>query len=421
MIEYTRHLLDNGLTLLCHTDPGTSFVSVNTLYKVGARDEDPDHTGFAHLFEHLMFGGSRHVDDFDTRVQQAGGESNAYTNNDYTNYYTIVPAANIETALWLESDRMAGLNFSQRSLKVQKNVVIEEFKQHYLNRPYGDLWLHLRPLAYRVHPYRWNTIGVSPAHIERATLDEVKTFFRRHYAPDNAILAISGNIPDTRALELVKRWYGDIPPGAAPRDDYPQEPRQREARRRVVAEHAVPVPSDMLCLAFHVGRRSSDHFYACDILSDLFANGDSSRLYTCLVKERLLFSELDAYVTGDADPGLFVFHGKLSPGIPVEEAEKALLEEIDRLARDGLTERELQKVINKTDVRLSCSEINYQAKASHLAFFEYLGDAELVNTERARYSPFTPDELRDVARALFVPENSSTLLYLASSRHENKS
>jgi predicted Zn-dependent peptidase len=414
MIHYTRHTLDNGLTVLCNTDTGTSFVSVNTLYKVGARDEEPARTGFAHLFEHLMFGGSRHVDDFDLHVQRAGGESNAFTNNDYTNYYTLLPAPNIETALWLESDRMLGLTLSRRSLEVQKSVVIEEFKQRYLNRPYGDLWLHLRPLVYRVHPYRWNTIGVEPGHVERATLAEVKAFSRRHYAPDNAIIAISGNIAAPRAIELVKRWFGDIPPGAAPRRALPVEPPQEGARRLELAAHDVPVPSDVICIAFHTGGRASDHFYACDILSDILSNGESSRLHARLVKNRPLFSELDAYVTGDLDPGLFIFHGKLAGGTPVEEAERALWREIDRLASDGVRSRELQKAINKTGVRLSCDEISYQAKATRLAFFEYLGDAALLDAERARYGQFPAGSLKEVARELFTRDKASTLLYLAS-------
>ncbi|MDR1273147.1 MAG: insulinase family protein [Odoribacteraceae bacterium] len=416
MIQYARNILDNGLTVLCNTDASTPFVVVNILYKVGARDEDPRHTGLAHLFEHLMFGGSRHVSDFDARVQQAGGNSNAFTNNDYTNYYTVLPAPAVETALWLESDRMLWPKLSPRSLRVQKNVVIEEFKQRYLNRPYGDLWLQLRPLAYKVHPYRWNTIGVDPSHVEGLSLDEVKAFARRHYTPDNAILAISGNIDAGRALELVKRWFGDIPPGDATGRQLPPEPRQEAARRLESAVHAVPVPSDVICIAFHAGARASDHFLACDILSDILADGESSRLYLDLVKRDPLFSGLDAYLTGDADPGLFVFHGTVAAGTPVEQAERALLEEIRRIASDGVTGRELQKALNKIDVRVACEETGYQSKAARLAAFEYLGDVALVNTERDRLASLDADDLQRAARELFRPENASTLLYLASTR-----
>ncbi|WP_294140698.1 pitrilysin family protein [uncultured Sanguibacteroides sp.] len=410
MINYSRHILDNGLTVICNTDTGTPFVSVNILYKVGAKDEDPNRTGFAHLFEHLMFGGSIHIPDYDYHVQKAGGDSNAFTNNDYTNYYITIPAANIETALWLESDRMLSLNFSQKSLDVQRNVVIEEFKQRYLNNPYGDIWLKLRPLAYRVHPYQWPTIGKKIEHIEEATLEDVKDFFHRFYAPDNAIISISGNIKETQVLELVKKWFGDIPPAHTVKNKLPQEPIQTEARQ-LICEHN-KVPADALYKVFHMGDRYSDNFYTCDIISDILSNGQSSRLYVNLIKNSKLFSEIDAYVTGDMDPGLFIFSGKLSEGVKIEEGEQAIQNEIDRFIQENISERELQKVINKTDARISYSEINYQGKSANLAFFEYLGDIDLINTERDRYIKITRDMIKNTAQQLFTPENSSTLWYL---------
>jgi predicted Zn-dependent peptidase len=410
MIHYTRQVLDNGLTVLCHTDRSTPFVSVNVLYKVGSRNEHPEKTGFAHLFEHLMFGGSRNVEDYDRHVQAAGGDSNAYTTNDLTNYYITIPAANIETALWLESDRMAGLNFSQHALDVQRQVVIEEFKQRYLNIPYGDLWLKLRPLAYREHPYRWATIGVSPEHIERARLEDVEEFFRRYYAPDNAVIAVSGNIGEACALELVKKWFGDIPPGSLERPAVPQEPAQREERRFVVEGNEVP--ADAIYKVFHMGARASAGFYACDVVSDILSNGQSARLYVNLMKKRRLFSGIDAYVTGDMDPGLFIFSGKLSEGTDIREAEEAIDEEIAKFIRDGVTEREVQKVINKTEARISYGEINYQNKANNLAFFEFLGEVELINSEGARYRAVGPDGIRETALDIFRKENSSTLYYL---------
>lgn len=410
MIHYTRQVLDNGLTVLCHTDRSTPFVSVNVLYKVGSRNEHPEKTGFAHLFEHLMFGGSRNVEDYDRHVQAAGGDSNAYTTNDLTNYYITIPAANIETALWLESDRMAGLNFSQHALDVQRQVVIEEFKQRYLNIPYGDLWLKLRPLAYREHPYRWATIGVSPEHIERARLEDVEEFFRRYYAPDNAVIAVSGNIGEACALELVKKWFGDIPPGSLERPAVPQEPAQREERRFVVEGNEVP--ADAIYKVFHMGARASAGFYACDVVSDILSNGQSARLYVNLMKKRRLFSGIDAYVTGDMDPGLFIFSGKLSEGTDIREAEEAIDEEIEKFIRDGVTEREVQKVINKTEARISYGEINYQNKANNLAFFEFLGEVELINSEGARYRAVGPDGIRETALDIFRKENSSTLYYL---------
>jgi len=410
MITYTRHILDNGLTVICNTDTGTPFVSVNILYKVGARDEDPNRTGFAHLFEHLMFGGSRHIADYDYHVQKAGGDSNAFTNNDYTNYYITIPAPNIETALWLESDRMSALDFSRKSLDVQRNVVIEEFKQRYFNNPYGDIWLKLRPLAYKVHPYQWPTIGKSIDHIAGASLEEVEDFFHRFYAPDNAILSISGNIPDRKALELAKKWFGDIPPARYQRKAIPAEPKQTE-ERRLVCEHN-NVPADALYKAYHMGSRNSDEFYTSDTISDILSNGQSSRLYINLIKNGKLFSEADAYITGDMDPGLFIFSGKLSEGAAIEEAEAAIQNEINHFIEDPISERELQKVINKTNARIAYSEINYQGKSANLAFFEYLGNIDLINSESTRYAQVSLDSIKQTARELFAPANCSTLWYL---------
>ena len=410
MIKFTRHTLDNGLTMICNTDTSTPFVSVNILYKVGARDEDPNRTGFAHLFEHLMFGGSKHIADYDYHVQKAGGDSNAFTNNDYTNYYITIPAPNIETALWLESDRMLALDFSQKSLYVQRNVVIEEFKQRYFNNPYGDIWLKLRPLAYKVHPYQWPTIGKNIDHIAGAFLEEVEDFFHRFYAPDNAILSISGNITDEKALELVKKWFGDIPPARYKRKALPMEPQQTE-ERRLVCEHN-KVPADAIYKVYHMGDRRSDNFYTCDTISDILSNGQSSRLYINLIKNGKLFSEVDAYITGDMDPGLFIFSGKLSEGIDIRQAEAAINQEIEHFIKDEITVREVEKIIHKTEARISYSEISYQSKASNLAFFEFLGDVDLINTEGKRYNDITVDKIKTTARELFRKENCSTLWYL---------
>ena len=413
MIHFNRTILDNGLTVICNTDKSTPFVSVNILYKVGARNEQEDKTGFAHLFEHLMFGGSEHIEDYDRHVQLAGGDSNAYTTNDLTNYYITIPAANLETAFWLESDRMAGLNFSQRSLDVQKQVVTEEFKQRYLNNPYGDIWLKIRPLAYQVHPYRWATIGVSPEHIERATLNDVKSFFHRFYAPDNAILAISGNIEEKQALALVKKWFDDIAPAGLIPAPIPVEPQQAEERRLIVPDNNVP--ADAIYKVFHMGGRKSDNFYACDIISDILSNGQSSRLYVNLIKNSRLFSGIDAYVSGDVDPGLFIFSGKLSEGTDIQQAEAAIDEEIHKFIRDQISEHEVQKVINKTEARIAYSEINYQSKASNLAFFEFLGDINLINTETECYQQIDTNKIKETAQAIFSPSNCSTLCYLKKS------
>lgn len=410
MVQYTRTQLDNGLTVICNPDHNTPFVSVNVLYKVGSRNEQPEKTGFAHLFEHLMFGGSVHIEDFDYHVQLAGGESNAYTTNDLTNYYITIPAANIETALWLESDRMSGLRFSQSALDIQKQVVTEEFKQRYLNNPYGDVWLKLRPLAYHTHPYRWPTIGASPEHIERATIDDVEDFFHRFYTPDNAVIAISGDINAEKTVESVKKWFGDIPPGNQSMSVPPPEPVQRAERRLVIPDNEVP--ADAIYKVFHMGKRSSDNFYACDIISDILSNGQSSRLYVKLVKEIRLFSDIDAYVSGDIDPGLFIISGKLSAGTDIKEADAAIENELHKFIVEDITGREMQKVIHKTESRIAFSEINYLNKASNLAFFEFLGDVDLINTEDRKYSVFTPDILRNTALRIFRKENCSTLYYL---------
>lgn len=410
MIHYDKHTLSNGLTVICHTDRSTPFVSVNILYRVGAKNEDPDKTGFAHLFEHLMFGGSVHVEDYDRHVQIAGGDSNAYTTNDYTNYYITIPAANIETALWLESDRMSGLNFSQHALDVQKQVVIEEFKQRYLNNPYGDIWLKLRPLAYQVHPYQWATIGKCLEHIEKATLEDVKAFFYRYYVPNNAILSISGNIEAGNALQLAEKWFGDIPAVPLPLQPLPAEPLQTQERRLTVRDN--DVPADAIYKVYHMGGRTSEDFYVCDIISDILSNGQSSRLYIDLIKNGKLFSGIDAYVSGDVDPGLFIFSGKLSEDASIEQAEKAILEEIEKFIQEEISDREVQKVIHKTEARISYSEINYQTKANNLAFFEFLGDIDLINTENRCYETITVDKIKATARRIFRPENCSTLWYL---------
>lgn len=410
MIKYTRNVLNNGLTVICNHDESTPFVSVNVLYKVGSRNEHESLTGFAHLFEHLMFGGSVNIPDYDMHVQLAGGDSNAYTTNDYTNYYITIPAANIETALWLESDRMFSLNFSQQSLDVQKQVVIEEYKQRYLNNPYGDIWLKLRPLAYKVHPYQWATIGKSIEHIEGATLEDVKSFFGQFYAPNNAIVSISGNIKEEVALRLVEKWFGTIPASQYVKPALPTEPVQDMARRLILTENNVP--ADAIYKAFHMGSRNSENFYACDIISDILSNGQSSRLYVNLIKNSSLFSGIDAYVTGDMDPGLFVFSGKLSEDVGILDAEKAIDDEIEKFIEAKISQREIDKVINKTEARISYSEINYQGKATNLAFFEFLGDITLINDEASRYREITIEKLKEHARTLFNPKNSSTLHYL---------
>jgi len=408
VIHYSRSTLTNGLRVLIHEDASTPMAAVNILYNVGARDESPERTGFAHLFEHLMFGGSANAPDFDEPLQLAGGENNAFTNNDLTNFYDIVPAENLETALWLESDRMAALRFDEQVLDVQRKVVVEEFKETCLNEPYGDVWHHLADMAYKVHPYRWPTIGKVPRHVEEATIEEVKDFYHKFYRPNNAILTVCGKVRAEEVLALVDKWFGDIPAGPVPPRRLPVEPPQRRLEQRI---NEAPVPADALYLAFHTPARTEPGFYAADLLSDLLCNGASSRLYRRLLKEQQLFSYIDAYVTGSIDPGLLIVEGRPSHGVSLEEAEAAIWRELDQLNAEMVSERELQKVKNKTESSLLFSELNVLNKAINLAYFELLGDPELINREAALYQAVSREDIRRIARRVLSPDNCSELYY----------
>ena len=412
MITVNKHTLSNGLAIVHSEDRSTRMAALNLLYKVGARDEHPDHTGFAHLFEHLMFGGSVHIPDYDTPIQNAGGENNAWTNNDMTNYYLTLPAHNIEIAFWLESDRMLGLDFNPKSLEVQRQVVIEEFKQRNLNQPYGDTSHLLRALAYKVHPYHWPTIGKDISHIANATLDEVKDFFHHYYAPNNAILAVTGNISFVETIRLAEKWFGPIPPRDVPGRNLPQEPRQDEARRLTV-ERAVPL--DALYLCFHMCDRLHPDYHAFDMLSDLLSNGKSSRLIQHLVIERRICSSIDAYIAGSLDAGLFHIIGKPAPGHTLDEVEKAVWEELEELKDDLVGEHELEKVKNRYESGQIFGNINYLNVATNLAYFEMLGKAENINEEVRHYRSVTAGQLQRVARTAFTHENSCTLYYKAQS------
>ena len=391
-----------------HEDTGTQMVALNIVYDVGARDEHPDHTGFAHLFEHLMFGGSKHIPDYDVPLQLAGGENNAWTNNDITNYYLTVPAANVEIGFWLESDRMLELAFSPRSLEVQRGVVMEEFRQRCLNQPYGDAGHLLRPLAYRVHPYRWPTIGKDLSHIANATLDEVKDFFFRHYAPNNAVLAVTGHLSWDETRRLADKWFGPIPRRDIARRTLPQEPEQTEERRLTVERD---VPLDALYMAFRMCGRGEADYYAFDALSDILSNGRSSRLTRHLVQERKLFSNIDAYVSGSRDAGLLYINGKPSSGTTLEEAEAAVWEELERLVQEPVDERELAKVKNKFESTQIFGNINYLNVATNLAWFELTGKAEDIDREVERYRAVNVGQLQAVARRAFRRTNANVLYY----------
>ncbi|HEY6160058.1 MAG TPA: pitrilysin family protein [Bacteroidia bacterium] len=408
MIYFEKFKLPNGLTVIHHLDKSTPLVCVNILYNVGARDEDENRTGFAHLFEHLMFGGSINIPNYDEPLQKVGGENNAFTTNDITNYYLTLPAVNIETAFWLESDRMLSLAFSEKSLDVQRNVVIEEFKQRYLNQPYGDVWLLLRPLAYKVHPYKWDTIGKEISHISEAKMDDVKGFFKKFYCPNNAILVVAGNASLEQVKELSEKWFGPIPKGPDNNRNLPKEPEQTEARKLEVIRD---VPYDNIYKAYHMCARGDEAFHACDLLSDILSRGNSARLYNALVKNKPVFSELNAYVSGDNHEGLFIISGKLLKGVKLEDAEKEVLLELDKIRSELVSETELKKVKNKTESTLEFSEMSILNKALNLAVSELMGDAAMVNDEGKKYQRVTAEQIREQANRIFRESNCSTLYY----------
>lgn len=411
MVSFERFTLSNGLKVLVHEDPTTPMAVVNILYDVGARDEHPDQTGFAHLFEHLMFGGSVNIPSYDEPLQRVGGENNAFTSNDITNYYITLPSVNLETAFWLESDRMLSLAFSEKSLEVQRNVVCEEFKQRYLNQPYGDVWLKLRPMAYKQHPYQWATIGKSLDHIENANIDDVKAFFARHYNPSNAIMVVGGDVKLEEVKRLSEKWFGNIPSGEKLPRMLPIEDDQSEERIETV--HA-NVPLSAIYKVFHMPARTEPGYYAADLVSDILSRGNSSRLFRNLLKDKKLFSDINAYLTGSLDAGLFVVEGKPLPGVTMEIAEAAIWEELNRISTELVPEDELTKVKNKMESTMVFSEMSLLDKAMNLAYFELLGDANELNVETQKYLHVTAEDIRNQAKHIFRKENSSTLYYLAN-------
>lgn len=410
MINFEKYRLDNGLKVILHVDGNTPLVAVNVAYNVGSRDESPEHTGFAHLFEHLMFGGSKNIPDFDTQLQKAGGESNAFTNTDLTDYYLTIPAANLETALWLESDRMNELAFSKKSLEIQRQVVIEEFKQNYLNQPYGDVMLLLKPLAYQVHPYKWNTIGKEIGHIENAKMEEVKEFFSRFYRPVNAILSIAGNIDIDKTKQLVSKWFENIPAGTPYLRNLPSEPEQMQPRFMEVERK---VPNDLLVKAFHCCRRADSEFYPTDMVTDILSTGKSSRLQQHLVEDNPIFSNVSCYVTGTFDEGLLIISGNPNKGVSLESADAALQEELVLMRESLVSETELLKIKNKIRTLLYYADLQVQDKAMNLAVFEMIDQAERYDWEEKLYDSISAEQIQSVCKKLFVPNNSSTLYYKA--------
>jgi len=408
MIKYNSFTLDNGLNVYVHEDKNTPLAIVNLLYDVGSRDEKPGKTGFAHLFEHLMFGGSKNIPNYDEPLQRVGGENNAFTSPDVTNYYVTLPAENIETAFWLESDRMMSLSFDPKVLEVQRSVVIEEFKQRYLNQPYGDLWLKLRPLAYEKHPYRWATIGKEISHIEDATMEDVKDFFFTHYRPNNAYLVVAGNVETENIKKLTEKWFGEIPAGEKKQRDLPKEPKQKEAR---FLEIKADVPVDALYKAYHMPAKTDEKYYSTDLMSDVLGRGKSSRLYKKLVKEEGIFSGIAAYVTGSVDPGLLVISGQVSSGISIEAADTAVKQIIKELQEEEIANKELEKVKNQAISSIVYGEVDILNRAMSIAFGAAMGNPNLVNEETDFIKAVNTHDIYNAANEVLREDNCSTIYY----------
>lgn len=411
MIQFEKFTLPNGLTVIVHEDHSTPMAVMNVLYDVGAKDEDENKTGFAHLFEHLMFGGSINIPNYDDPLQLAGGENNAFTTDDLTNYYLQLPAENLETAFWLESDRMLSLAFSKKSLDVQRKVVCEEFKEHYINKPYGDVWHKMREMAYTTHPYKWMTIGKELSHIENAQLQDVKDFFFKHYRPINAIIVVAGNVVPEQVYQLAVKWFGDIESGEKYIRNLPVEPKQTAARK---LEIKAKVPLDAIYKTWHIYPRSDQRYYTTDLMSDILSGGGSSRLYQSLVKEKQLFSSIDCSHFGTTDAGLLSIEGKLVKGVDMKTAEAAINVEIQKIKEEKVTEAELEKVKNKTESLMAFEDMSVMNRASSLAMYELLGDANLMNTELDKYRAVTTDDILKISCEIFDENNSNTIYYYAS-------
>ena len=410
MIQFEKFTLSNGLRVIVHQDLSTPMAVMNIMYDVGARDEDPSKTGFAHLFEHLMFGGSVNVPSYDEPLQMAGGENNAYTTNDLTNYYIQLPSENLETAFWLESDRMLSLAFSDKSLDVQRKVVCEEFKEHYLTKPYGDAWHKMRELAYKQHPYRWMTIGKELSHIEQAKLSDVQEFFFKHYRPVNAVMVVAGNVNLEQVKTLAEKWFADIPAGEKYKRNLPLEPAQQEARRLELRSN---VPLDAFYKCWHMAARLDRKYYVTDLLTDILSGGGSSRLYQSLVKEKQLFSNIECYHFGSSDQGLLAIEGKIVKGVKPEIAEKAVNDELDKMKQQLVSDIELQKVKNKTESMIAFEDMSVMSRANSLAYYEILGDASWMNFELEKYGSVTTEDILLESQAIFREENSNTIYYLS--------
>lgn len=409
MVDYQKWVLPNGLRVIFHQDANTPMAAVSLIYDVGSKDEDASKTGYAHLFEHLMFAGSRNAPDFDDIIQDAGGENNAYTNCDMTHFYDILPAQNLETALFLEADRMHHLMISNKSFETQRKVVVEEFMETCYNQPYGDAWHHILNLAYLEHPYRWPTIGLDPKHIEEAKIEDVTRFYQSHYHPGNAILSIGGNFEAEEIKGLVEKHFAHIPGVHQEERNYPTEPRQKTYR---FGEVRANVPNDTFYMSFKMASRASKTYYIQDLISDVLANGSSSRLISNLVKEEQVFNSLDAYVYGSTEPGLFIIEGQPMDGIGLEEAERRVWQELEELKIAPILQSELDKQLNKVRTNLIMSETSLLGKVMSLSYYELIGNIDLINLEDEIYRSIQPIDIFHVATRLFRKENCSVIRYV---------
>ncbi len=409
-LQFKRHILANGLRLIVHEDHSTPLASCNVVYNVGSRDENPDMTGMAHLFEHFMFTGSKNIADYDAQLQSVGAINNAYTTQDITHYYITLPAVNIEHALWLESDRMLELAFQQEKLDIQKHVVIEEFKENFLNRPYGDLWLLYNQFYFQKHPYQWLPIGKEISHIEKVSMDDMKNFFYRFYRPNNAVLTIAGDVRFEQIVPLVEKWFGPIPAGQTIIKQYPQEDPQREKR---FVEYRRNVPADMLFKGWPACGRLTRDFYAYDMLSDLFGSGQSSYLYKKFVMEDAIFTDISAYITGTLDPGIFIVGGRPAEGVNIEEADKRLSDYLYQLPQNCINTHDLQKVKNRVESIILQNDIKIEDRSSSLAVAECFSCAEDFNDETNRYFAVSEEQINSLYSNMFRQEQETTMYYRA--------
>ncbi len=412
-MNYTKFELKNGLKVIFHQDKSTPVAALNLIYNVGSKDENPNKTGYAHLMEHLMFEGSANISDFDTTLEKVGGTNNAFTNNDYTNYYLILPKNNIETALWLESDRMLQPLFDPERFENQKKVVIEEFKQVLLNEPYGDDMALISDLAYIKHPYRWTTIGKDISHIQKATLDDIKNFHSQHYAPNNAILSVGGDFDLDYIKKLIEKWFEDIPAKNIKKRNIPSEPEQTERREKTVYRN---VPFDTIYMAFHMGGRTSEDYYLLDIVTDILDRGKSSRLYQNLVKKEHIFDDIDAYITSNIDNGLVVISGRPAENVSMKNAENAIWKQFDNLKTEFVEQKELTKTLSSLEFGVEYLKTNIMTKTRLLGYYELLGNIDLINTEKDKYENVNEKQIKLAAQRIFQAQKVSVLYYLKAQK-----